>query len=129
MTWDPAHLRLDSIKEHDPITTTQHDVRLTVIGAGFDTPDRMFATFVLSGQPPARQALIPCNEIEPLEQDYTVGMRICPYNKSPGQYDLVFWLAPPEYVSDQQDKRVNDVPVNDVAVLKNAITVLPGSAQ
>lgn len=127
MTWDPSPFQLLGVKQETPITNadTELRVQLMVNGAGFTSSRGMFGVLVLSGQPTKAENLIPCNNITIVKGDCSLTTRICPARKTPGKYDLLMWLAPAAAVGPPNNRQ-EDVPVNDIAVLPNAITVVSG---
>lgn len=120
MTWDPAGLEIHSVTPKQ-ISADDLDVPITVAGAGFS--GSMRAVLVASSSSLERRSVIPCNGLAVKPSTEEVTARICPKKKLAGSYDLIFWLSPPAEVVDANDKPIPDVPVNDVCVLKDAITV------
>jgi hypothetical protein len=123
MGWDPASISLRTVKSEKPIDNQQPNVALTIGGQGFDTEDSMRAVFVRTGQPPTRENIIPVNDLKLISGDHTVSAAICTLQKSPGSYDLLWWLTPPTSVRSGEGTAAY-VPVNDVTVLPRAIEVL-----
>jgi|SRR6478736_108763 len=122
--WDPTNLGLTSVNPA-AVSSRDHDVTLTVVGAGFSPAQDMGACFVNLDNPFDKRGIIPCNDIT-LINNGSATVRICPFNKRPGNYQLVWWLAPPPNVVDPNTGNpVNNVPVNDVQVLGYALTVTP----
>ncbi len=122
MGWDPAALSLRNVTSEVPIDNQQLRVSLMFGGQGFDTEDGMRAVFVRSGHAPTRENIIPVNELKVVRGDHTVTGAICPKNKAPGSYDLLWWLTPPPSVGAGAGASLQ-VPVNDVTVLTRAIEV------
>jgi hypothetical protein len=122
MVWDPASLSLKNVTCESPIDNQQLNVPLTIGGEGFDTEDSMNAIFVRSGCAPTRENVIPLNDLKLVGGDHTVSAAICPRNKAPGSYDLLWWLTPPPSVTAGDGKSLY-VPVNDVTVLARAIEI------
>jgi len=123
--WDPANLGLTSVTPA-AVSAKDQDVTLTVNGVSFGAAATMRACFVNLDNPFDKRGIIPCNDITTLSQS-TATVRICPYNKRPGNYQLVWWLLPPPNVLDPNNNNtpVPNVPVNDVQVLGYALTVTP----
>jgi hypothetical protein len=124
MGWDPASLSLRNVTSELPIDNQQLQVALMFGGQGFDTEDSMRAVFVRSGHSPTRENIIPVNDLKLIRGDHTVAGVICPKNKAPGSYDLLWWLTPPASVN-AADGTSLQVPVNDVTVLSQAIEIAP----
>jgi hypothetical protein len=123
MTWDPASLSLRKVTAETTIDNQQLNVALTIGGQGFDTEDSMRAIFVRSGCAPTRENVIPVNDLKLVSGDHTVTGAICTKHKTPGAYDLLWWLTPPPSVSNPGNGESLYVPVNDVTVLPKAIEI------
>jgi hypothetical protein len=121
MTWDPSGLEIYDVLPDRPVPSQEPNISLTVNGTGFS--QQMFGLFVLSGQAPVRNNLIPCNDIKVVHGNDQLTLRICPVKKALGSYDLIMWCAPPASVTDPNGNEAKGIPTNDVFVLKNAITV------
>lgn len=125
MAWDPSDLQLKSIVAPKSITTADTKVEILIEGAGFRGASVMFGTFVHSGKRlGGRCQIIPCNAIKLRGGDYWASLQICPRRKEPGKYDLLLWKVPPRSVVDKNLKTHPDTPVNDVAVLPDAIEIV-----
>lgn len=123
MGWDPASLSLRQVTSEGPVDNSRLHVALTIGGQGFDTEEAMCGLFLRSGHPPTRENIIPVNDLRLVSGDHTVSAAICPRNKAPGAYDLLWWLAPPPSLRGA-DGVAAHVPVNDVTVLARAIEVV-----
>jgi hypothetical protein len=122
--WDPANLALTNVTPA-AVSSKDQDVTLTVSGVAFAPPATMRACFVNLDNPFDKRGIIPCNDIATLDEN-TATVRICPLNKRPGNYQLVWWLLPPPSVTEPTSgTEVGNVPVNDVQVLAYALMVAP----
>ena len=123
--WDPSGLGLTTVTPAAVSSSKDRDVTLTVNGAGFVPAVDMRACFVNLDNPFEKRGIIPCNDLT-LVGPGVATVRICPLNKRPGDYQLVWWLLPPPNVVDPTTHAVvPNVPVNDVQVLSYALTVAP----
>jgi hypothetical protein len=124
MPWNPTDLQLREVEPPDqPITNAQMEVTIKVKGTGFSGEDLMFGVFVQQDHHLHSEGLIPCNDFDIKMADCEVWLRICPKLKAAGKYDLILWLEPPDFVLDKHGKKLPNIPVNDVKVFPNAITV------
>lgn len=124
MPWDPAKLEIDKvtvIKPEEKLTNAHTRATLLIEGAGF--AKEMFGVLVLDAKDPfKREHLIPCNQIRLEGGDFWASAEICPRQKAPGNYGLLLWAAPPEYVIDP-DGNPQEIPVNDVYFRPNVLYI------
>jgi hypothetical protein len=132
MAWDPSDLQVRSVvPPSDGITNAQTKVKIKLVGAGFSEASPMFGVLVHHKRPQKRERSIPCNAIQTTKGDYEATLVICPMKKEAGAYDLILWKSPPAFVEQADDKagkskKHKNVPVNDVVIIPNAITVQEG---
>jgi hypothetical protein len=103
------------------VDNDQHDITIKLHGAGLQTP--LSILFVASD---GSGGAIPCNNVKMTLSNTNAEFRICPFLKDAGTYDMYLWLAPPPHVVDgrkNNNKQVDDVPVNALAVKKKILTV------
>jgi len=101
------------------VDNDQHDITIKLRGAGFQMP--LSIIFVESD---GSGNAIPCNNVKITMSNTDAELRICPFLKDPGTYDMYLWLAPPPSVNDDKNKTVSDVPVNALAVKRKILTVV-----
>lgn len=126
MVWDPPKIAVQYVVPPSMITTADVDVRIGLIGAGFDiTLTGVFVLHVDPQKPPetgfSPADTIPCNWFKVTEGDYAATLRICPRRKTPGDYDLILWVDPPDAVYGEEQV---PLPVNSVCIFPKAITVV-----
>ena len=125
MSWEPMNPTIDKISPAS-VDNDQHDVIIKLRGAGLQMPlSILFVESDGSGN------AIPCNNVKITMSNTDAELRICPFLKDPGTYDMYLWLAPPPSVADgrKNNKQVNDVPVNALAVKKKVLTVVKKTAR
>ena len=125
MSWEPMNPTIDKIVPAS-VDNDQHDIAIKLRGAGLQMP--LTIVFVESD---GSGNAIPCNNVKITMSNTDAEFRICPYLKDPGTYDMYLWLAPPPGVVDgrSNNKPVNDVPVNALAVKKKILKVVKKTAR
>jgi hypothetical protein len=126
MSWEPMSPTIEKISPAS-VDNDQHDITIKLRGAGLQTP--LSVLFVESS---GKGTAIPGNNIKMTMSNTDAELRICPFLKDPGTYDMYVWLSPPPSVIDGRDgssKEVRDVPVNALAVKKNVLSVVKKPAQ
>jgi len=120
MSWEPMNPTIDKITPAS-VDNDQHDVTIKLRGAGLQMP--LTVLFVASD---GSGGAIPGNNVKITMSNTDAEMRVCPFLKDAGTYDMYLWLAPPPDVADSRknDKQVDDVPVNPLAVKRKILTVV-----
>jgi hypothetical protein len=121
MSWEPMNPTIDKITPAS-VDNDQHDIIIKMRGAGLQMP--LTILFVASD---GSGGAVPCNNVKITLSNTDAEFRICPFLKDAGTYDMYLWLAPPPHVVDgrkNNNKQVDDVPVNALAVKKKLLTVV-----